>query len=69
MTMEIDNSVWTYFSVQAQCSLCEQSLVIKCGLFSILVNHLQSVHAIFSDNAVPSVKIKNDTVDNNALEL
>ena len=66
--MEIDNSVWTYFSVQAQCSLCEQSLVIKCGLFSILVNHLQSVHAVFSDNDFQSVKIKNDTVDNKALE-
>ena len=54
------SSVWAYFSVQATCTLCEETLVINFGLFSCLWTHLKTVHKIILSDAPAEENIKEE---------
>ena len=37
--------LWPHFSIQASCNLCEETIKIEWGVFSILVTHLKQKHS------------------------
>ena len=36
--------LWTHFTIQAKCNLCEEIIKIQWGVFSVLVTHLKTFH-------------------------
>ena len=36
--------LWTHFTIQATCNLCEETIKIQWGVFSVLVTHLKTFH-------------------------
>ena len=44
-------SIWSYFSLQAQCTECKVEISIYSGAFSVLLAHLRIEHNIIVDDA------------------
>ena len=54
--------LWTHFSIQAKCNLCEESVRIEWGVFSVLVTHLKVYHSSAFGSVSADAENKEDDI-------